>query len=213
MIRPPPRSTLFPYTTLFRSPCASLRFDQPPCRARSCRLRRTVWTDERIRKELTEVRRELRAVAVHRRLHLVFLKLIVRPFALETGQNMRFFARTGNALSDYYRPAVDAPPRLGASVMSAARGGTRCKTGLALAPTGMSCLAYLAARPERANGLSLTSTQRSPTAPRYESSHRLAGQGSCPARACSVLPAAHRGVYRIAPSSLSKVSLRSSPPA
>src|SRR5437588_9102888 len=25
MIRPPPRSTLFPYTTLFRSPCASVR--------------------------------------------------------------------------------------------------------------------------------------------------------------------------------------------
>src|SRR5438309_6475682 len=26
MIRPPPRSTLFPYTTLFRSPCPSNRF-------------------------------------------------------------------------------------------------------------------------------------------------------------------------------------------
>src|SRR3989442_14396225 len=26
MIRRPPRSTLFPYTTLFRSPCGSLRF-------------------------------------------------------------------------------------------------------------------------------------------------------------------------------------------
>src|SRR5947208_11806044 len=31
MIRPPPRSTLFPYTTLFRSP------DWPDCRSCSCR--------------------------------------------------------------------------------------------------------------------------------------------------------------------------------
>src|SRR5690349_22352334 len=28
MIRPPPRSTLFPYTTLFRSPSASMRGDK-----------------------------------------------------------------------------------------------------------------------------------------------------------------------------------------
>src|SRR2546427_7229420 len=31
MIRRPPRSTLFPYTTLFRSPCCCLR--PPPCPA------------------------------------------------------------------------------------------------------------------------------------------------------------------------------------
>src|SRR5438067_3558429 len=48
MIRRPPRSTLFPYTTLFRSPfpgAATLgRFrpaEQPPPRQR--KLRRTVW--------------------------------------------------------------------------------------------------------------------------------------------------------------------------
>src|SRR6185436_20752619 len=36
MIRPPPRSTLFPYTTLFRSPAAGgprSRTDRPPGRA------------------------------------------------------------------------------------------------------------------------------------------------------------------------------------
>src|SRR2546430_13745493 len=30
MIRRPPRSTLFPYTTLFRSPAARRRLDRPP---------------------------------------------------------------------------------------------------------------------------------------------------------------------------------------
>src|SRR5688572_32469018 len=30
MIRRPPRSTLFPYTTLFRSPCASIVCIKPP---------------------------------------------------------------------------------------------------------------------------------------------------------------------------------------
>src|SRR3989441_8685507 len=34
MIRPPPRSTLFPYTTLFRSqPAAGLALDMPPAHA------------------------------------------------------------------------------------------------------------------------------------------------------------------------------------
>src|SRR5258708_30531429 len=42
MIRRPPRSTLFPYTTLFRSPCASHCTPSPrpwPC-CRSCLLAR-----------------------------------------------------------------------------------------------------------------------------------------------------------------------------
>src|SRR5258707_9820964 len=30
MIRRPPRSTLFPYTTLFRSPCCGPRWTRPP---------------------------------------------------------------------------------------------------------------------------------------------------------------------------------------
>src|SRR6267142_3136380 len=41
MIRRPPRSTLFPYTTLFRSPVARLRSGKPPQTVRSqrtCRL-------------------------------------------------------------------------------------------------------------------------------------------------------------------------------
>src|SRR2546422_4855568 len=35
MIRRPPRSTLFPYTTLFRSPCAWARVRPAPSRCRS----------------------------------------------------------------------------------------------------------------------------------------------------------------------------------
>src|SRR2546429_485435 len=31
MIRRPPRSTLFPYTTLFRSKCCTVRHGNPPC--------------------------------------------------------------------------------------------------------------------------------------------------------------------------------------
>src|SRR3712207_6899282 len=49
MIRRPPRSTLFPYTTLFRSAC-SLRTRSPksscaastPCRSRQARCRRAI---------------------------------------------------------------------------------------------------------------------------------------------------------------------------
>src|SRR2546430_5369076 len=40
MIRPPPRSTLFPYTTLFRSPpgaaSSTTRWSPPPCSTGSC---------------------------------------------------------------------------------------------------------------------------------------------------------------------------------
>src|SRR5690349_22747335 len=35
MIPPPPRSTLFPYTTLFRSPSGSSRGEAPPASART----------------------------------------------------------------------------------------------------------------------------------------------------------------------------------
>src|SRR5262245_64317470 len=43
MIRRPPRSTLFPYTTLFRSTCAAPRGAPRPaaCRARCCRRSRS----------------------------------------------------------------------------------------------------------------------------------------------------------------------------
>src|SRR3712207_6964882 len=36
MIRRPPRSTLFPYTTLFRSKWWSAKDPRAPCRARAC---------------------------------------------------------------------------------------------------------------------------------------------------------------------------------
>src|SRR3712207_7668850 len=49
MIRRPPRSTLFPYTTLFRSPAA------PPLRSRTAQRRSTSGFDPR------GLRRELRA--------------------------------------------------------------------------------------------------------------------------------------------------------
>src|SRR2546427_9401735 len=50
MIRRPPRSTLFPYTTLFRSPCRGFRQPKgsqkspglpPPARCRDCRDRKS----------------------------------------------------------------------------------------------------------------------------------------------------------------------------
>src|SRR5438046_10026472 len=47
MIRPPPRSTLFPYTTLFRSPCSSTRSGS----SRWQRPRRT-WRSEEHTSEL-----------------------------------------------------------------------------------------------------------------------------------------------------------------
>src|SRR6266496_5472566 len=40
MIRRPPRSTLFPYTTLFRSPSAAARRASPASAPRPCRSRR-----------------------------------------------------------------------------------------------------------------------------------------------------------------------------
>src|SRR5689334_24039927 len=50
MIRRPPRSTLFPYTTLFRSPCSPVRRDWFPtfCPAVGCRhKRRRRWHRDR----------------------------------------------------------------------------------------------------------------------------------------------------------------------
>ena len=61
MIRRPPRSTLFPYTTLFRSSCcrcrapplgfgvrrpAAWRYPRPPARRRACRRRSEEHTSE-----------------------------------------------------------------------------------------------------------------------------------------------------------------------
>src|SRR5689334_24728673 len=57
MIRPPPRSTLFPYTTLFRSrsrrrapPCGRRARVRPPagrgCRSRRCRSRSPARSEE-----------------------------------------------------------------------------------------------------------------------------------------------------------------------
>src|SRR3712207_7465175 len=46
MIRRPPRSTLFPYTTLFRSSCVMNTTDRPRRRRRSARsLSTCAWTD------------------------------------------------------------------------------------------------------------------------------------------------------------------------
>src|SRR5689334_24031243 len=50
MIRRPPRSTLFPYTTLFRSPCETAwipgRFSIRGCRCCACRPRSEEHTSE-----------------------------------------------------------------------------------------------------------------------------------------------------------------------
>src|SRR2546425_6816744 len=46
MIRRPPRSTLFPYTTLFRSPDDRVRHGQPEPRALAFRLRRKEWLED-----------------------------------------------------------------------------------------------------------------------------------------------------------------------
>src|SRR5690348_17445424 len=43
MIRRPPRSTLFPYTTLFRSSAIAVAFHAPPCSARSRPCRVFAW--------------------------------------------------------------------------------------------------------------------------------------------------------------------------
>src|SRR5947208_8524521 len=54
MIRRPPRSTLFPYTTLFRSPDGTARFPSPVCTANSAGLvaPRTVRRSEEHTSEL-----------------------------------------------------------------------------------------------------------------------------------------------------------------
>src|SRR3712207_7239757 len=53
MIRRPPRSTLFPYTTLFRSPQARERFDSMPP---SHRREYVEWIESALRAETRELR-------------------------------------------------------------------------------------------------------------------------------------------------------------
>src|SRR2546422_7202307 len=60
MIRRPPRSTLFPYTTLFRSIIAPLRFTCPSCSPNTCTIGST-----------TATRSEEHTSELQSRLHLV----------------------------------------------------------------------------------------------------------------------------------------------
>src|SRR2546422_8199273 len=82
MIRRPPRSTLFPYTTLFRSNGSSTKFKQPVA-SQHCRTSpRTPSTGQRARKTsrpapwalknvLTSMRSEEHTSELQSRLHLV----------------------------------------------------------------------------------------------------------------------------------------------
>src|SRR5688572_32005945 len=67
MIRPPPRSTLFPYTTLFRS----ARFGPPRHRHVRAGVSRVAVTGERLRLEAKLQRRQLRVFAERLRRNLI----------------------------------------------------------------------------------------------------------------------------------------------
>src|SRR2546429_6451135 len=64
MIRRPPRSTLFPYTTLFRSPNGNWRIAAP-------RASMSSWTTSSDRKTESEDRSEEHTSELQSRLHLV----------------------------------------------------------------------------------------------------------------------------------------------
>src|SRR6476620_12233447 len=55
MIRRPPRSTLFPYTTLFRSPAAAVRIDDVELAARPGERRRRRTTGRRSEEHTSEL--------------------------------------------------------------------------------------------------------------------------------------------------------------
>src|SRR5438132_4440285 len=60
MIRPPPRSTLFPYTTLFRSPFQIIMGYEPKAFPESGTKTNVPTVEERL-KRLTEIRKEAQA--------------------------------------------------------------------------------------------------------------------------------------------------------
>src|SRR5256885_8144963 len=63
MIRRPPRSTLFPYTTLFRSPSSSMRVDDRPVpnSTRPSEIRSSTATDSAVRIRSEEHTSELQS--------------------------------------------------------------------------------------------------------------------------------------------------------
>src|SRR2546422_8606943 len=65
MIRRPPRSTLFPYTTLFRSPLGSREFSSPTCPGRA------ISGSPRARPQKKNRRSEEHTSELQSRLHLV----------------------------------------------------------------------------------------------------------------------------------------------
>src|SRR2546429_6223932 len=65
MIRRPPRSTLFPYTTLFRSRDWTARVARAPCSLWNCRIRRKSM------ELMTTTRSEEHTSELQSRLHLV----------------------------------------------------------------------------------------------------------------------------------------------
>src|SRR3712207_7203661 len=73
MIRRPPRSTLFPYTTLFRSYTCSIerRFDTPPVEAPVRRFRNCRWLSVDLRHEDRARRSEEHTSELQSRQYLV----------------------------------------------------------------------------------------------------------------------------------------------
>src|SRR2546422_7353905 len=76
MIRRPPRSTLFPYTTLFRSRPSPIRSERPTCSRPQRQVRTRHSTDRRSRSE--EHTSELQS-----RLHLVCRLLLEKKKKIE----------------------------------------------------------------------------------------------------------------------------------
>src|SRR2546422_6815966 len=74
MIRRPPRSTLFPYTTLFRSPTVALRGDAARAATRAGRAGAAAAAERALRDvdvDLRRVRSEEHTSELQSRLHLV----------------------------------------------------------------------------------------------------------------------------------------------
>src|SRR2546422_1924466 len=98
MIRRPPRSTLFPYTTLFRSPAASARSSRArssptsarafPCSSTSSRrtVRARGWPTRRSRRPAPCARSEEHTSELQSRLHLV-CRLLLEKKNNETEQD------------------------------------------------------------------------------------------------------------------------------
>src|SRR2546429_5702566 len=94
MIRRPPRSTLFPYTTLFRSVrrCISLgsrSFIREAAEPEGGRLRRRGPCRSRVIPSLEDQRSEEHTSELQSRLHLVCRLLLEKKKAAETGPESR----------------------------------------------------------------------------------------------------------------------------